>query len=581
MRAKADPITMQVLRYALEQVADEMGYTLVRTSRSTIIKEIMDITCAVFDAAGRTIAQAHHAPMLLTGFEITMREVVRRFPPERLRPGDIIASNDPYLGGQHIMDLQLFAPVFHRGGLVGWVGAIAHQQDMGGAAPGGVAGGMTEIYMEGLRLPMVKLYKAGREDPELFSLIATNIRIPEKTLGDIRAQASSCFVGVRRLQEIVAKYGVDVFSKCTAMLLDYSEARIREALRRFPDGTWSGEDWIDNDGVTDQPIRIQVNIRKRGDEAEVDFEGTAGQVRGNINCPVATTYAAVYYALIAVTDPHCPPNSGCYRPVKIHARPGLIVNPRMPAAVAARTNTSQKIVEAMMKAFAGVVPDRIMAGSHGQISTMAFSGFHPRTGKRFVYTDIQGGGAGARPGRDGRDGQDSHLARFMNTPIEAAELEYPIRIERYEFTPDSGGAGRWRGGLALRRDIRCLADRITLARYGDRQEFPPFGLLGGKDGTPGRFILNPGREGERRLKAKGMEVLAQDDVVSMRLPGAGGYGAPRERDPEQVALDVRGGKVSVEAAAREYRVVVDPLTLKVDPEATAVLRETAAREGRG
>lgn len=581
MRAKADPITMQVLRYALEQVADEMGYTLVRTSRSTIIKEIMDITCAVFDAQGRTIAQAHHAPMLLTGFEITMREVIRRFPPERLRDGDVIASNDPYLGGQHVMDLQLFAPVFHRRELVGWVGAIAHQQDMGGAAPGGVAGGMTEIYMEGLRLPMVKLYKAGREDPELFSLIATNIRIPDKTLGDIRAQASSCFVGVRRLKEIVAKYGVGVFGKCTAMLLDYSESRIREALRRLPDGRWSGEDWIDNDGVTDQPIRIQVNIAKRGDEAEVDFEGTAEQVRGNINCPVATTCAAVYYTLIAVTDPHCPPNSGCYRPVRIHARPGLIVNPRMPAAVAARTNTSQKIVEAMMKAFSAVVPDRVMAGSHGQISTMAFSGFHPRTGKRFVYTDIQGGGAGARPGKDGRDGQDSHLARFMNTPIEAAELEYPVRIERYEFIPDTGGAGRWRGGLALRRDIRCLIDRVTLARYGDRQEFPPFGLSGGREGVPGRFILNPGREDERRLKAKGMETLAQEDVVSMRLPGAGGYGTPWERDPELVALDVRGGKVSLETARRDYRVVVDPATLQLDPEATARLRETAPREAAG
>lgn len=580
-RGKVDPITMQVIRYALEEIADEMGYTLVRTSRSTIIKEIMDITCAVFDRKGRTIAQAHHAPMLLTAFEIAMKEVVRRFPPERLRDGDIIACNDPYLGGQHIMDLQLFSPVFFRKELVGWVGTIAHQQDMGGAAPGGVAGGMTEIYMEGLRLPMVKLYKAGREDPELFAVIANNIRIPDKTLGDIRAQASSCFVGARRLTEIVAKYGADVVSKCTAMLLDYSERRIREALRRFPDGSFTGEDWIDDDGVTDQPIKIQVNIEKRGDAAKVDFEGTARQVRGNINCPVATTYAAVYYAIIAITDPHCPPNSGCYRPVEIHARPGLIVNPEMPAAVAARTNTSQKIVESMMKAFAGVVPERVMAGSHGQISTLAFSGFHPRSGKRFVYTDIQGGGAGARPGKDGRDGQDSHLARFMNTPIEAAEIEYPIRIERYEFISDSGGAGKWRGALGLRRDILCLTDRITLARYGDRQEFPPFGLFGGGTGTTGRFLLNPGRE-ERRLKSKGMDMLAGDDVVSMRLPGGGGYGPPSERDPELVAMDVRDGKVGVEAAAREYLVVVDPVSFKVDLDATAELRGVPSPpKGRG
>ncbi|MFQ5878505.1 MAG: hydantoinase B/oxoprolinase family protein [Acidobacteriota bacterium] len=577
MRYKADTITMQVIRYALEEVADEMGYTLVRTSRSTIIKEIMDISCAVFDREGRTVAQAHHAPMLLTAFEIAMKEVAARFPPERLRDGDLIACNDPYLGGQHLMDVQLFAPVFLRNELIGWVAALAHQQDMGGAAPGGVAGGMTEIFMEGLRLPMVKLYKAGKEDPELFGLIASNIRIPDKTLADIRAQASACFVGARRLKEIAVKYGVDVLSTCTAMLLDYSEARIRQALREFPDGALSGEDWIDNDGITDQPIKVQVNIEKRRDEVVVDFDGTSGQVRGNINRPVATTYAAVYYGLIAIADPRCPANSGCYRPITIRTRPGLIVDPRPPSAVAARTNTSQKIVEATMKAFAGVVPDRVMAGSHGQISTLAFSGFHLRTGKRFVYTDIQGGGAGGLAGKDPRDGQDSHLARFMNTPIEAAELEYPIRIERYEFLPDSGGPGRWRGALGLRRDVRCLADGMVLARYADRQEFAPFGLLGGKDGTPGRLLLNPDTERTTRLKAKGMDVLARDDVVSMRQPGGGGYGPPRERDPDRVAQDVRDDKVSAEAAVRDYRVVVDPVTYKVDRQATAALRGCAGR----
>lgn len=574
MRRRTDPITMQVIRYAMEQIADEMGYTMVRTSRSTIIKEIMDITCAVFDARGRTVAQAHHAPMLLTGFEITMREVVRRYPPQALRDGDIIISNDPYLGGQHIMDLQTFAPVFVGGRLVGWVGSIAHHADMGGAAPGGVAGGMTEIFMEGLRLPFVKLYKGGKEDPEIFGIIANNIRIPDKTLGDIRAQASSNVVGVRRLKEVFRKYGAATVQRASEDLLDYSEGRIRAALRKLPDGTYSGEDFIDNDGVTDEPIGIRVNIHKRRDEAVVDFEGTRDQVAGNINCPVATAHAAVYYAIIAVTDPHVPPNSGCYRPVRVQAREGLIVNPRMPAAVAARTNTSQKIVEAMMKAFARVVPDRVMAGCHGQISTLGFSGYHPRTGRRFVYTDIQGGGAGGRPYRDGRDGQDSHLARFMNTPIEAAELEYPIRIECYEFIPDSGGAGKFRGGLAPRRDIRVLIDKVTLARYGDRQEFPPFGLLGGKDGAPGRFILNPGTPGERRLKAKGLESLRKEDVVSLRLPGAGGYGDPLEREFPLIEQDVRDGKVSPERASEDYRVVIDPQTFLVDREATARLRAT-------
>ena len=547
---------MQVIRYAMEQVADEMGYTLVRTARSTIIKEIKDISCAVFDRHGNTVAQAHHAPMLLTGFELGMRALRKHYSDDELDEGDIIAFNDPYAGGQHVMDLVTFAPVKLKGRLVGFAGSIAHHSDMGGSAPGGTAGGLTEIYMEGLRLPFVKLYKRGREDSELFGILANNIRVPDKTLGDIRAQASADFVGARKLQEIFAKYGLSVVEKCLELLLDGSEARIRTALRAIPDGTYSGVDWIDDDGFSDEPVRLQVNVSKRADAVTVDFDGSAKQVKGNINCPIATVHAAVYYALIAVIDPHVPPNSGCYRPFTIRAEEGSIVNPRMPAAVGARTNTSQKITEAMLLALSQAVPDRVMAGSHGQITNCGFSGFHSASGKRFVYIDIQGGGAGARPSKDGRDGQDSHLARFKNTPVEAVEMEYPFRIERYEFIPDSGGSGKYRGALGLRRDIRLLQDEITWARYGDRQRFAPFGLFGGKPGAPGKFILNPGTPGERVMKSKGLDTLRAGDVVSLRLPGAGGYGNPSERDPSLVLKDVRDGKVTQKRAQEDYGVQV-------------------------
>jgi N-methylhydantoinase B len=571
MKYKADPITMQVIRYALEQIADEMGYTLVRTGRSTIIKEIMDITCAVFDEKGRTIAQAHHAPMLLTGFEITMRELVKRFPPDTLDEGDVIISNDPYMGGQHIMDVQTFAPVHYNGDLVGFVGNIAHMADMGGAAPGGVAGGMTEIYMEGIRLPMIKLYRKFKENEDVFAILRNNIRVPEKTLGDIRAQVSANYVGVRKIQELYKKYGREVIQECLAALLDYSERRMREGIEKLPDGKYTGEVFIDNDGVTDDPIPIRVNVQIKGDSVKVDFKGTSKQVKGNINCPIATTYAAVYYSIIAVVDPHIPTNSGCYRPVTVDAEEGLIVNPRPPAAVAARTNCSQKITEAMMKALSEAAPDRVMAGSHGQISTCGFSGFYPGTRKRWVYTEIQGGGAGARPIKDGKDGQDSHLARFMNTPIEAIEVEYPVMIEMYEFIPDSGGAGKFRGALGLRRDIRFLVDEVSFARYGDSQEFPPHGLFGGKPGAPGRFILNPDTD-NIRLKSKGISTLKLNDVVSLRLPGGGGYGNPLERDFSLIERDVRDGKVTIERAREDYKVVIDPKTLKVDIEATKKLR---------
>jgi N-methylhydantoinase B len=560
MKYKADAITMQVIRYAMEQIADEMGHTLVRTARSTVIKEIKDISCAVFDHHGQTVAQAHHAPMLLTGFELGIRALRQRFTDSELADGDIIVFNDPYAGGQHVMDLVTFAPVKIAGRLAGYVGSIAHHSDMGGAAPGGTAGGLTEIFQEGLRLPLIKLYKRGQEDQELFGILANNIRVPDKTLGDIRAQASANFVGVRRMKEIVQKYGLGVVRRCLAMLLDGSEARIRAGLLALPDGDYTGHDWVDDDGVTDDPIPLQVNIHKRGDQATIDFSGTARQVRGNVNCPLATVYAAVYYALIAIVDPHVPPNSGCYRPFVIEAEAGTIVNPNMPAAVGARTNTVQKITEAVFRALAPAVPERVMAGSHGNITNCGFSGYQPGNGKRFVYIDIQGGGAGARPTKDGRDGQDSHLARFKNTPVEAVELEYPVRIERYELIPDTGGPGRYRGALGLRRDIRMLIDDVSWARYGDRQRFAPFGVFGGKDGARGQFVLNPGTAGERVMKSKGLDLLRAGDVVSLRLPGAGGYGDSAQRDRALLLQDIRDGKVSLESAMRDYGLARDEVS---------------------
>lgn len=285
MTYKADSITMQVVRYALEQVAEEMGRTLVRTSRSTIIKEIEDTSCAIFDRHGNTVAQAHHAPMLLTGFEIPSRELLKHYRPEDLDEGDVIILNDPYQGGQHVMDVIAFTPVRMDGELIGFVGSMAHHADMGGSVPGGVAGGLTEIYLEGLRFSFTKLYKRGAEDPEVFGILENNVRVPDRTLGDIRAQASAGFVGARRLRGINEKYGPGVTQQCMAMLLDYSERRIRAGLQDISDGTYIGVDFVDDDGQSDTPIRVQVNLHKRGDRATVDFEGTDPEVPGNVNCP--------------------------------------------------------------------------------------------------------------------------------------------------------------------------------------------------------------------------------------------------------------------------------------------------------
>ncbi len=547
-----DMITMQVIRYGLEQVADEMGYTLVRTGRSTIITEIKDISCVVTDAIGQTVAQAHHNPSLLAGFEITMKALTSNYPPADLAPGDVIITNDPYEGGQHIMDLYAIAPAFHDGKLIGFVGNITHHSDLGGVAAGGVAGGIREIYLEGLRLPMVKLYKAGKEDREIVAIIANQIRVPKKTLGDIRAQVSSVMVGTERLDRMFRRYGEATMRQACADLLDYSERRMRVGLAKLPEGIYEGEDFIDDDGINDRPIRIAVRLTVKGGEVVVDLTDSDPQAEGNTNSTIANTHAAAYYVMIAVVDPGVPPNSGCYRPIKVLTRPGSIVHPVLPGAVAARTNASQKIVEAMFRALSTAAPDRVTAGSHGHVCTSAFGGRHPTTGEPFICTEVQGGGSGARPFRDGRDGQDSHLPRFMNTPIEVTERQFPVRIERYEFIPDSGGAGKYRGGLALRRDVRILADRISFARYSDRNKIRPQGLFGGLPGSLGLIVLNPGTAGERPMKSKGLDTLAVGDLVSFRLPGSGGYGDPHLRERRLVEEDLQNEKISRESAQRDY-----------------------------
>lgn len=564
----SDKVTMQVIRYGLESIADDMGHNLMRMGRTTIVKEIMDLNCAVLDYQGLLLAQANLCPLMMFSLPVSAQYMLERI--DHFEPGDIVICNDPYLGGQHLLDVQFFAPVFYKGELVAFVANIAHHLDLGGSVPGGVAGGLTEIYQEGLRIPFVKFFKAGKEDPEISSFIASNIRIPEKTLEDLRAQAATTLWGVRRVQALIEKYGLETFRRCTEMLLQYSEEKVRRALREIPDGLYTGVDYLDDDGIGGEPVRVQVNVRISGGSMVVDFEGTSRQTRGNVNCPWSCTLAGVYYTLVGVIDPYMPVNSGTFRPVEVRCPDGLVTRPLPPAGVTARSQTMTKIVEAMLKALSQVVPERVVAGSHGQACTNSFSGVDPRTGRAFTYIEIQGGGAGARPNKDGPDGQDLHLGRFMNTPVEAAELEYPVMIERYEFIPDSGGAGRYRGGLSLRRDIRFLTD-VIWARYSDRQKFAPQGLFGGKEGSRGAFVLNPGTNREERKRAKGVETIKAGDILSIRLPGSGGYGPPWERELEKVAWDVRNGKVSREAALRDYLVVIRE-DFSIDLQATEALR---------
>ncbi len=568
MAYKADPVTMQVIRYGLEAIADDMGYNLMRMGRTTIVKEIMDINCAVLDGTGGILAQAHLCPLMMFSLPETAANMLKDV--ESFEEGDVIICNDPYLGGQHLLDMQFFSPVFFDGKLIAFVANIAHQLDMGGAVPGGVAGGLTEIFQEGLRIPFVKLYRNGKEDQKIFELIGRNIRIPDKTLEDFRAQAATTFGGVRRVKELVEKYGLNIYLACTEMLLDYAEDMVRRALRTMPDGDYTGIDFVDDDGFSDEPVKVQVNVHKRGDEIFVDFNGTSPQAKGNINCPWSCTKGGVFYTLVGIVDPYMVVNSGTFRPIYVESKEGLVTKPRPPAGVTARSQVMTKITEATLKAMSQVVPNRVVSGSHGQACTCSFNGIHPETGKRFSYIEIQGGGAGARPDKDGPDGQDLHLGRFLNTPVEAAEIENPVMIERYEFIQDSGGAGKYRGGLSLRRDIRFFTD-VTWSRYSDRQKFSPQGLFGGKEGTRGELILNPGTSNEQKQKSKGVTQLKGGDLLSIRLPGSGGYGDPRERDPNKVRWDVLNGKVSLKSAREDYQIIFNE-NLTINEEETKSLR---------
>jgi N-methylhydantoinase B len=335
-------------------------------------------------------------------------------------------------------------------------------------------------------------------------------------------------------------------------------------------------DYLDDDGCIDQPGKVQVNINIKDDQMDVDFDGSSTQTKGNVNSPWACSQGGVYYTMVGIVDPSMPLNSGAFKPIVVHRQNGLITDPNLPAGVTARSQTMTKITEATLKAMSEIVPDRVVAGSHGQACTNSFSGVDPNTGKRFSYIEILGGGAGARPSKDGPDGQDLHLGRFMNTPVEAAELENPVLIERYEFIPDSGGPGRHRGGLSLRRDIRFLTD-VTWARYSDRQKFEPRGLFGGLNGSKGKLVVNPGTPQERHCKSKGVDQLNAGDVLSIQLPGSGGYGPPTERDPERVQWDAINGKISVESARRDYKVVLDQ-DLNLDINQTTAVRARYDKE---
>ncbi|WP_020495584.1 hydantoinase B/oxoprolinase family protein [Sciscionella marina] len=546
-----DLITVQVIGASLVSIAEEMGAALRRASYSTNIKERSDCSTALFDREGKLVAQAENMPIhmgSMTGLidallaaDLTVRE------------GDVFITNDPYYGGgTHLPDITMVKPVFSGGRLVGYSANIAHHSDIGGRVPGSNAGDSTSLYAEGLRIPLVRFATAAGTEHAPLAFIALNSRLPAERRGDMLAQLASVELGERGLLELHSRYGTETVAEATDYLLEHARNRLAAAVAEVPDGSYTFTDVLDPDDGG-EPTEIRVRVTVDGQSIALDFAGTGPQSPVGINVVRPALEATVFYALKAVLDPGIPPNGGFYGAVRISAPKGSIVNPAEPAPVTARTDTCQRVADTVLGALAKAVPDRVPSASHSTVTYVTFSGEHE--GEFFVYPEVVAGGGGARQHKDGMDAVQVHITNSSNLPIEALEQEYPLLVDTYELITDSGGAGEYRGGLGVRRDIRVRAERAEFSAHADRQHSRPWGTHGGADGTSGRFVLNPGRPDERVLasgRISGVE-LREGDVLRVESPGSGGAGDPRERDPECLAEDVRAGRVSESAARRTYR----------------------------
>jgi len=518
-----DPAELEVMRTAVTFVPEEMGIALRRTAYSPNIKERMDASCALFDAEGRMLAQAEHIPVHLGSMPLTI-QVLRDEMGGDLAEGDQIIVNDPYRGGSHLPDITLVRPLFHRDTLRGYAVNKAHHADVGGSAPGSMPADSVVLEDEGLVLPPTKFLRRGAEVPSVLRTIRVGTRNPRERLGDLRAQVAANELGASRFSTLLDKYGVSKMGTFVSEILEYSERRVRAAISMMPRGTWRSRDVLEDPRRNAfLPIASEVTIGGSG--IRVDFGGTCRQIEGNLNAPLSVTLSATYYVFRCLTDPGAPPNAGCYAPIAVTAPRGSLLNPRPPAAVAAgNVETSSRIVDVLLLAMAPALPEIVPAQSQGTMNNVLLGGRH--RGQDFSYYETIAGGEGAFPFRDGQDGIHTHMTNTRNTPVEALELAYPLRIEQYRLISRSGGAGIHRGGDGVRRAIRFLADRGSLSIVADRRRRPPAGLAGGSAGRLGRNLLVR-RGGRISLPGKVTCEIRRGDLVIVETPGGGGWGSRR------------------------------------------------------
>jgi N-methylhydantoinase B len=565
-----DPVRLELIKNAIGSVVDEMVLTVIRIAYSSIMKDTMDLSSAFCDRRGRMIAQGLSLPLHLGSVPDAMDAVIAKYG-DTLEAGDIVILNDPYRGGMHLPDIFMFKPVFVGERLLGYAVLVAHHNDMGGRVPGSSAADSTEIFQEGLRIPILKLYERGSPNQTLLDMIAINVRIPDVVLGDLQAQAAACRIAELGMRELAARHGVDQLERYFDELLDYSEREARRTIRAIPDGIYRFTDRLDDDGINmDQPVTVSVAVHVQGDELTVDLAGTSPQVRGAINSTLSFAKSAVYFAVRSIMDSDAPNNAGFFRPIHVKAPLGCLVNPKPPAAVAARGISGFRLIDAMFGAFAQALPHAVRAAGEGGTTSYSF-GCYDSEGRFSLFREATMGAWGAGYQREGIDGIANAAANISNAPIEMVENQAPIRVERYELVPDSGGAGQWRGGMSVLRQLRFLGERATLQLRSDRRHNPPYGLMGGRNGQPSNNLLDDNGAWQQ-LPTKFTRPFAKGQAIRHTTAGAGGYGDPLRRDPELVLDDVCNGKVTPEAAERDYGVALLRAPWRVDVQATAKLR---------
>ena len=536
-----DPISFEILKNSLISIAEGMGVVLRKSSFSPNIKERRDFSCALFNTSGQLVAQAEHIPVHLGAMPYSVQSVLKEFKDD-FSEGDDIILNDPYRGGTHLPDITMVSPIFFKERLIGFAANRAHHSDVGGVTPGSMSALSRDVNQEGIRIPPIKIWTRGKPNRQILDFVLLNVRTPDERLGDLRAQRAANLVAAKRLVELLKKSRPSTVQTGMDQLIDYSEELMLKRIQELPRKSSSAVDYLDDDGfgTTDIPVKVKVTIGPQS--IAFDFSGSAKQVQGPLNAVYSVTLSAVYYVVRCVTDPSIPANAGCFKPIQVTAPSGTIVNAEPPAPVAGgNVETSTRIVDVTLKAFSSITPERVCAACQGTMNNVTMGGIDPRTGKYFTYYETIAGGFGARHSKDGVDGIHSHMTNTLNTPVESLESAYPLRIKKYELVRGSGGKGKFRGGLGIRRDTEVLAGESTISLMGERQRHGPWGLSGGMSGSPGAYGIVR-RNLITGLSSKTTLTANSGDVLTVTTPGGGGYGAFNRRMKDKMEKDRADGK---------------------------------------